>query len=74
MSTIPRLLSVALLLAGCAGPWARPGASQADLSRDSAECDYDAAKATASAASAVDAGWNAGQLHTQCMKLRGWTR
>jgi hypothetical protein len=69
-----RYVPLLLMLAGCAGPWVRPGSTQADLTRDTAECNYEADKAVAATASAVAAGITAGQLVVQCMKLKGWTR
>ncbi len=37
------------ILAGCASPlWTKEGATQADFNRDAAQCEYEAASATAS--------------------------
>jgi hypothetical protein len=68
------VMSILLALAGCAGAWSRPGASDADLTKDQAECDFEAKKATGNNPDAIAAGWNEGQLMTACLKAKGWQR
>lgn len=63
--------SVLLILAGCAINWTRPGTTQAQMQRDSAECHYEAIKNEGSG-DAVEQGMHEGDIEFSCMRLRGY--
>lgn len=66
----------ALLLASCTAhqQWAKPGASQAMLTADTAQCQYETDRATATMDNPVHAGVEDVLLNQSCMKARGWVR
>jgi hypothetical protein len=69
-----RAIVLMLLLAGCAGQWERPGATQASLDADRLQCKYEADKATAAIANPVAAGMQESTVTASCLRSKGWTR
>lgn len=74
LAKIITMIVTSLVLAGCAGPWVRLGATPADLARDQSQCDYEASLATAPISNAVESGMKQGLLTVDCMKAKGWQR
>lgn len=63
--------ALVLSLAGCT-KYVRPGVSEAEQRRDTAECEYDADRAVAGTRNGMIAGWDRRGLINQCMALRGY--
>lgn len=79
----PAAISAALaaLLTGCMttqGPqWVKAGASAGDLDRDKAACWYEidlafAGKTGGGLGGAMARGMERGELHRNCMRVKGW--
>ena len=67
------LALVTLALVGCAAPQPpRNSDGQAVPQQVFAECDYEAAKATAGIANGFNAGWTRGDLRRQCLAMKGY--
>jgi hypothetical protein len=63
------LLVAFLLVAGCAGSqtWAKPGGTQADLDRDTYECERDARMLPSGSQ------YERIKFSEQCLRSKGWT-
>lgn len=59
-----RNVLLCLLLAGCAQTYSHPTKSEADLQRDSYECERDTA--------AVQNMFRANDMYRRCMAVKGW--
>jgi hypothetical protein len=70
------IVAAALLLSSCVTEthWTKPGASQAMLATDTAQCKYETDRVTATMENAVHAGIEDSLLNKSCMQARGWTR
>lgn len=67
------ILAAAIAMTGCAlTPYDVMGNPASP--RIMSECTYEATKATAGIASAVQAGWMQGDIERQCLALRGYRR
>ena len=75
--TNARLLVLLVVLAGCSPTFYRPGATEAEMARDSYACQTDPAyremKIMAAAAPGYSAGIQAKRLLVLCMQARGWS-
>lgn len=70
------VLAAVIALSACAHQqyaWTKPGATQAEFSRDYRECDYEATKAAAGARIGFEQGWAEGTVRRKCMELRGYS-
>jgi uncharacterized protein YceK len=74
MLVIFAIIALIVLLSGCVTTWSRAGATQADLARDTAQCQYETDRATAAIDNPVHAGVQDSLLNASCMKARGWRR
>ena len=62
-----------LLLAACGGTITKPGATQAQINKDTAACNYEMHKAdVASATDDFGSAYRAGKLFNDCMAMRGY--
>jgi hypothetical protein len=71
------LATTAALAASCtstAGQWSKPGATQAMLTADAAQCQYETDRATAAIENPVHAGVQDSLLVRSCMNAKGWKR
>ena len=68
------VIAVTCLLVGCARPMTNPNATPEQAQRDQMECEYEATKAVpdTGVGSAMQIGFQRGQLLRQCMQLRGY--
>ena len=76
MSNIYIAIVWTLFLASCVteSQWTKPGASQAMLTSDTAQCKYETDRATATMDNPVHAGVEDVLLNKSCMQARGWVR
>jgi hypothetical protein len=69
------VLVVAACVDGCTRNWVRPGADAADLARERFECQFEAAKAVASAGTETeDVEAKRSEFESLCMEAKGWSR
>jgi hypothetical protein len=60
------------MLLGCASSqWVKPGASQADLAHDKAQCHYEGLKSVAGSSETITAFDQIG-VENACMRAKGW--
>lgn len=63
-----------VLLTGCGSPgkWVHPSGNQSRVEQDSAECEYEAQKATGNSETGFSRGVRRAQIEDSCMKVRGY--
>lgn len=73
---LPCALCTALLAAGCGGAskYEHPEVSKAQLERDNADCQWEAARATGNLPKDSDYKSRSEELFDKCMKAKGYTR
>jgi hypothetical protein len=73
MRTLSLILALTLSACAPAGKWVRPGLAPEQVVQAERECEYEAAKATATLPrGAMATVWREQELIGQCMRLRGW--